>query len=250
MGRLDTQRVSKILVYAREQKIIDSHDIVDESRPLHEVQSWGNLDAFARTIQHAYRKDYWQSQPYYVQVWSEKSTVGGVIRPITDKYTVPFMAVHGFSSYTVLNDLAEGSGEDDRQWVMLYVGDFDPSGMYMSEHDIPQRTAKYNGKVTIRRIALREDDLRGLPDFPAKCLTRGTNGTGTTMARPHGNSTQWTKTRCGHGWTRPFVPISMRNPGHGWNWWKLPNAKPWKPSPPNWRGGRPEEGGLIIVSLV
>jgi hypothetical protein len=51
---------------------------------------------------------------------------------------------------------------------VLYVGDFDPSGMYMSDGDLPARFAKYDGDhITLRRIALRPEQLAGLPPFPA-----------------------------------------------------------------------------------
>ena len=51
---------------------------------------------------------------------------------------------------------------------MLYVGDFDPSGMCMSERDLPKRFADYDGDhITIKRIALTREHLRGLPSFPA-----------------------------------------------------------------------------------
>ena len=51
---------------------------------------------------------------------------------------------------------------------MLYVGDYDPSGMFMSEEDLPARFAKYDGDhVKLRRIALTREQVRGLPSFPA-----------------------------------------------------------------------------------
>ena len=62
-------------------------------------------------------------------------------------------SMHGFSSATVVHDIAED--DDGRPLIVLYVGDFDPSGMFMSEEDLPERLAKYDGDhVTLRRIAL------------------------------------------------------------------------------------------------
>ena len=43
--------------------------------------------------------------------------------------------MHGFSSATTVHDVAED--DDGRDLISLYVGDYDPSGMYMSEHDLP-----------------------------------------------------------------------------------------------------------------
>lgn len=57
---------------------------------------------------------------------------------------------------------------EDSQWrsfVVLYAGDFDPSGMYMSEKDLPERLERYDADIEIRRIALLPRDIDGLPHF-------------------------------------------------------------------------------------
>jgi hypothetical protein len=47
-------------------------------------------------------------------------------------------------------------------------GDFDPSGMFMSEEDLPKRLSEYGGDhITFKRIALTREDVSGLPSFPA-----------------------------------------------------------------------------------
>jgi hypothetical protein len=52
--------------------------------------------------------------------------------------------------------------------IALYVGDFDPSGMWMSERDLPERLSKYGGEhVELRRIALMREQTAGLLSFPA-----------------------------------------------------------------------------------
>ncbi len=57
-----------------------------------------------------------------------------------DDYAVGFRVMHGFSSATTVHDVAED--DDGRDLIVLYVGDFDPSGMFMSEEDLPNRLAK------------------------------------------------------------------------------------------------------------
>jgi len=53
--------------------------------------------------------------------------------------------------------------------VFLYVGDYDCSGMHMSEKDLPQRLGEYGANAfEFRRIALIVDDLDDLPSFEAK----------------------------------------------------------------------------------
>jgi hypothetical protein len=107
-----------------------------------------------------------RERPHRVQVWSEKGTVGGVLAPVLEQYAVAFVPVHGFSSATLAHDVA---GDDDgRPLLVLYVGDFDPSGMYMSEEDLPARFAMYDGDhITVWRIALTVEQLAGLPPFSA-----------------------------------------------------------------------------------
>ena len=89
----------------------------------------------------SYRKDFWDQQPVRVEVWSEKGTIRGVLKPVLDHYAVGFRVMHGFASATAVNDVAEAADARGRPLVALYVGDYDPSGLYMSERDLPQRLA-------------------------------------------------------------------------------------------------------------
>ncbi|MDY0068251.1 MAG: hypothetical protein RBS02_17965 [Steroidobacteraceae bacterium] len=73
----------------------------------------------------------------------------------------------GFGSFTAVRQAAEDSIDltSDRDAVALYIGDWDPSGLYMSEVDLPARLARYGSRWSFRRIALVRDDLDGLPHF-------------------------------------------------------------------------------------
>ena len=113
-----------------------------------------------------YRRDFWQQQRVRVEVWSEKGTVRGVLQPVLDEYGVGFRVMHGFGSATAINDVCEDG--DGRLLIILYVGDFDPSGLYMSECDIPKRLKRYGGDhVLIKRIALLREDCTLLGRQPA-----------------------------------------------------------------------------------
>ena len=166
MSRSDMQRVYRLLKEAREEGTIPWEWIVDETRELERVSTWSNPKAYARTIIKSYRRDYWNQQSVRVEVWSEKGTVRGVLRPVLDEYGVGFRVMHGFSSATAINDVANGRA--DRPLIVLYVGDWDPSGMFMSERDLPERLERYDGRhVVLKRIALTRDQLPGLPSFSA-----------------------------------------------------------------------------------
>jgi hypothetical protein len=166
MSRNDMQRVYRLLKEAREEGTIPWEWIVDETRAIERVSTWDDPAEYARCVARSYRRDFWNQQPHRVQVWSEKGTVRGVLAPVLDQYAVGFSAVHGFSSATAAYDAAQD--DDGRPLHIIYVGDFDPSGMFMSEEDLPARFDKYGGDhIRLRRIALRPGQLAGLPSFPA-----------------------------------------------------------------------------------
>jgi hypothetical protein len=166
MGRSDMQRVYRLLKEAREEDDIPWHWIVDEAREFERASSWNDPEEFARAASRQYRRDFWQQQPVRCEVWSEKGTLRGVLAPVLDEYGIGFRVMHGVCSATVAHDIAED--DDGRSLIGLYVGDWDPSGLYMSERDLPDRLEKYEGyHVEVYRIALVQDQLRGLPSFPA-----------------------------------------------------------------------------------
>ena len=165
MSKNSTNKVGTQIVWAREQGHIPWAWVVDETREAERINTWSNSDAIIRAAVTTYRRDYWQDQPNRVEVWSEKGTVRGTIAPVLNDLGVTFRVMHGFASATTINTIAEESIDDPRPFVALYVGDFDPSGMFMSEVDLPERMGRYGGEVTIGRIALLRDDLDGLPHF-------------------------------------------------------------------------------------
>ena len=169
MSKSSTSGVSKQLVYARETGCIPWAWIVDETREAERVPSWDDPEQFARVVQRSYRRDRWAQHPRRVEVWSEKGTVRGTLAPVLDKYGVTFRVMHGFSSATVVNQVTDEARDSENPLLVLYVGDWDPSGMCMSEADLPKRLAEYGGCVEIQRVALYEEDVanRGLPSFDA-----------------------------------------------------------------------------------
>src|SRR5215467_1940650 len=162
METKEMQRVYRLLRQAREQGIIPWGWIVDETRSLEKASTWDDPEQYARAVARSYRRDFWNQQPVRCEVWSEKGTVRGVLAPVLDKYAVGFRVMHGFSSATAVYDAAQSG--DDKELIALYVGDFDPSGLFMSEEDLPKRLAKYGGShdelgnlalhVRLERIAL------------------------------------------------------------------------------------------------
>jgi hypothetical protein len=165
MSKASTNKVSEMLRKARENGVIPWEWIVDGSRS-GRAYNHGGFDSpvhYADTILalNNYRKDYWWRQPYHLEVWSEKETIAGVIDPVLQKWAVDFKNLRGFNSASNVHDDAEKSRDILKPMLVLYLGDFDPSGLFMSERDLPGRLHKYGGEIQIVRIALTQEDTIG-----------------------------------------------------------------------------------------
>ena len=186
MSRNNTNKVGRQLTDAREAGWIPWAWIVDETRGVEGAPTWTDPAEFADAVTRDYRKNKWSVQPVRLEIWSEKGTIRGTLAPVLDQYEVPFRVMHGFASATAVQEIALESLTSEQRLVALYVGDWDPSGLHMSEEDLPGRLEEYrvrmmrsgaippdergtSARPEIERVALTEDDISdpALPDFDA-----------------------------------------------------------------------------------
>jgi hypothetical protein len=166
MSESEMKKVYRLIKIAREEGKLPWEWIVDETRQIERVARWSDPKEFAEQAARQYRRNSWEQQPLRCEVWSEKGTIRGVLKPVLDQYGVDFRCFHGFTSSTSAHEIAIDN--DGRPLTALYVGDWDPSGLCMSEQDLPDRFEKYDGDhVEVKRIALIHEQLADLPSFPA-----------------------------------------------------------------------------------
>jgi hypothetical protein len=172
-----TKRVSKQLVDAREAGQIPWEWIVDETRDAERQHTgWENPEDFMQTVMWSYKRDRWAMQPLAIEVWSEKGTVRGTLQPVLREFGVTFRVMHGYGSATTLHEVAQDTRDNPKPLHVFYIGDWDPSGLHMSEVDLPTRLERYGGALTLERLALTEEDTRSdtLPSFAAATKTTDT----------------------------------------------------------------------------
>jgi len=171
MSKRETDRVSRILKHAREDNVIAWEWIVDNTRKVQWPGTYKSPKVFSRSVAQWWRQDPWEYQDVRLEVWSEKDTVSGVLASVLREFAVPFRVNRGFASVTAVHDIAEETTSDDKPLTALYVGDYDPSGLFMSEVDLPTRLDKYDACASFEldRVALVASDLRAIADlsFPA-----------------------------------------------------------------------------------
>ena len=101
-----TQRVSRITVEMRERGTLPWEWIVDDSRRVRSAATWDDPNLIIEAAVSGYRRNNWQEQPTIVEVWTEKSTVEGVLAPVLDDLGVNFQVMKGFGSLTAVKRAA------------------------------------------------------------------------------------------------------------------------------------------------
>lgn len=145
--------------------------ITDNTRFMRRPRTNSSLaDALADTARF-YRRDIWDEQDAYVEIWLEKDALSGVLWPVTSEWHVPLMVTRGYASLSFLHSAAETIRFEEKPTFIYYFGDYDPSGL-----DIPVkveagiRDFAPEVDLTFERVAVTKDQIEsyGLPTRPTK----------------------------------------------------------------------------------
>jgi len=158
--------LSKLLKWARIDGYIPWSDIEDRVRAYHGSGGWNNVNDYIQceinSMFNYYFRNLAQSQPRYIEVWIEKDALTSIFTSVARNYYVPVTVCRGFSSVSFLNDFKERLDwyAKGRPAVMLYFGDFDPSGVEMMEAmKITLQKELGISSVEFKRIGLLKDDI-------------------------------------------------------------------------------------------
>jgi len=111
--------------------------------------------------------DYWVDEEYYIQVLVEKIDLVTLFEPVCKNYRIPIATSKGWSSISQRWELIQRfkyHEEQGRIPVLLYCGDFDPSGIQISDklkknfHDLYE-ASEWNpyDKLIVDRFGLNYD---------------------------------------------------------------------------------------------
>ena len=176
------KRLGEVVSNGRLGGYIDWESIVDRGRTPVMPPDWSSPAAILEAAANQYRIDRWEGQEFHVEVWCEKDALSSVIEPVCRRYHVRFMANRGYSSSTAMYDAAKrfrGVLQGDREPVVIYLGDHDPSGMDMSR-DVRDRLElmTLGTGATVERLALNMDQVTQYhpPPNPAKLTDSRASG--------------------------------------------------------------------------
>ena len=166
---------------ARLACMMDWNRIEDRIRQPEANSHWDSPKDIVEQAARAFYRDHWDGQKYYVEVWAEKDAVSNIIQPVCSEWDVTFMANRGYSSASAMYRASKRfirAINQEREIMILYFGDHDPSGLDM-DRDIRDRQAMFilgeGGKYTLpknnfKRVALTWEQIMQYepPENPAK----------------------------------------------------------------------------------
>lgn len=117
--------------------------------------------------------------PYYMCLFSEKSSVSYIVDPLAEKYHVDTQYFSGEFSHTAINDLVRRIEEAERPAILFVLSDFDAAGRSIAKsaaRRVEYLVAKHLGeldmsnRVIVKQIMLTKKQVEayGLPFTPMK----------------------------------------------------------------------------------
>jgi hypothetical protein len=158
------KRLSALTAEARREGTFP--DLIDRGRSIYRRSCWdGPRDAIGALISQ-YRLDRTRGQDVSLYIGVEKAGMVIQLQSWFGDLGIPVLALGGYSSQTYVDDVAGDALRQDRPAVLLYAGDFDPSGEDI-DRDFEERTDCWDKVI---RVALSAAQVRqyGLPPNPGK----------------------------------------------------------------------------------
>lgn len=177
-------KLSTLLKEGRMAGIVDWDAIEDRLRTPYTPASFKDPEEILNAAISQYQLPRMQGQDVYLEVWVEKDALSGVLKRVTKKYHVPILVNRGYSSASAMHDSFQRFVDaylNNQKIVILYLGDYDPSGIDMIR-DIRTRVTEFiNGYLEhmqfytsfdfeVKPIALTREQINAYnpPPNPAK----------------------------------------------------------------------------------
>jgi hypothetical protein len=174
--------ISRALTKARGEGLVSWNAIDDRSRRFIDLSGYTNtkkfLDITLSQWLGLYNRDLLQTQDKYIEIWTEKDALSTLFEKVASRYTIPVAVNRGFASTTFMNNYRNRIRHHiGKKFIILYFGDMDPSGMYMT-FDIEKRLYRLGmDNVEVKRITLNpgDNDRYNLLDNPNSFASKNPN---------------------------------------------------------------------------
>jgi hypothetical protein len=146
------------------------HWIADNSRMHLQPTTYDSIEQSLMNAAHSYRKNLWNDQNVYCEIWIEKDAIAGIVSPITSEYDVPLYPCRGQASLSYLYSAAEAIEKIRKDTYIYLLTDYDKSG-YSIDRNIRNRLVEFSGRViNFKRLAVTKEQIEeySLPTRPPK----------------------------------------------------------------------------------
>ncbi|MBM3147242.1 MAG: hypothetical protein FJ000_05020, partial [Actinobacteria bacterium] len=125
-------------------------DLIDHTRQIHRYLSYRSPEAALADLRSFYRRDRTEGQMQTVYIGVEKNGMVEQLQSWFGDLGLPILALGGYASQAYVKQVYQDACREGREAVLLYAGDFDPSG-----EDIPRDFAERAGCFDeVHRVAL------------------------------------------------------------------------------------------------
>jgi hypothetical protein len=175
------KRLSRVMVKAREDGDVPVNCLEDRSRRglgrgdvgYNSAEEY--LKKKITTLQDSWKSftmPMWDDQPKNVMISLEKDALSRLVSREANRFSVRTFPTRGYPSFSFVQEMSRYITRQlgGKPTVVLYFGDFDPSGVDI-ERDLSERLERYGAKdFTVQRIALTADQIKkySLPPMPVK----------------------------------------------------------------------------------
>ena len=130
--------IQPLLKWMRIDERLPWHAISDETRVLTGKRGYDSVEEFIqsemRWMLNGYSRCVAQDQEYHIEIWIEKQALLNIVEPVADEYCRRVLCCKGYNSVTFqaayYNRTMEALNQGLKP-VVLYFGDWDPSGVNM-----------------------------------------------------------------------------------------------------------------------
>ena len=166
------KQIGNLVNNGRLAGLIDWEAIEDRTRTHRALSHWDTPAEIVETAARQYRRDLWEGQKKYCEIWVEKDALIGIVEQAAERLDTPCFSCRGYPSQSAVWAAAMrfiSKTEQGRECVIIHLGDHDPSGIDMTR-DIRERMAIFGATVDVNRIALNMPQIRQYrpPPNPAK----------------------------------------------------------------------------------
>jgi hypothetical protein len=141
-------------------------ELADRGRRIHQRPTFTGPSDARRWLAEVYRRDRTEGQDVSLYLAIEKTGMVAQLQAWFGDFGVPILALAGYASQSYVDEVVRDVTRKGRPAVLLYAGDFDPSGEDI-DRDFIDRTDCW---AKVRRVALTAEQVEhyDLPPQPGK----------------------------------------------------------------------------------